>query len=683
MSFYKRILGAQLLSVPGLLFSNSVYAASLEAVPAAAETDPIETIVITADPFARTADQLTQPSEILAGEALDRKRGLSLGETLENELGVSSTDFGRGAGRPVIRGQGGPRVLNLHNGMSAGDVSDVSSDHSVSIDPAQAEQIEILKGPATLIYGSGAAAGVVNVVDQSLPAQAEEGLRARIGASYASVADQPAASGRIEYGIGQTLFNVDAAWRDADDYRIPDAPSDELENSAVRTASGSASVAQFGAMGSIAARYGRFDSRYGLPNEETAFIDLEQSRRDIEARLNRPISGLESLRLRYGSSQYEHIEFEDAGEPGTRFTNDQKEARLELLHEPFADFRGVIGVHRRDRDFAALGDEAFLPPSRSRGLGVFVVEHRPTSFGSIELGFRSDEDRISSQGQAPVSRRFRPLTWSGGVSWELDQKHHLKFYATRSQRSPVAEELFSFGPHLASSSFERGDRNLELETSQNFELALDRHGEVWDWRVNVFHQRIADYIYQKEVDAGLNADGTGVMLADGVADRVDEDGTLTPQGEFLLLDYRSGNARFWGAEAEVSRNWSIGLTQVQTRIFADWVRGRIIDQENLPRITPARWGMAVHAHRGPLSASLDWIAVQKQDHVAALESETDGYEMLSARAEYAFALRYGSLSLFLAGHNLLDQEARRHTSLIKDTAPLPGISVHSGFEWRI
>lgn len=658
--------------------------------PDAVDPVELETIVITADPFARTADELVKPAEILSGEELDRRRGATLGETLEHELGVSSTDFGRGAGRPVIRGQAGPRVLMLENGVASMDASDVSADHDVSIDPAQAEQIEILKGPATLIYGSGASAGVVNVVDGRLPSEVEEGFKGRVGFGFGSNGDERSASARLAYGIGGTQLRIDGSDLEVDDYEIHgnsavdgSGTRGRLPNSAVDKQSGALSAAQVWDRGSVAASYARFETRYGLPIEETAFIDLEQDRFDADLRLLRPFAHADSLRLRLGNGDYEHTEFEAPGEPGTVFKNRQLDGRLELTHAPLAKWRGVLGLQLRDREFQAIGEEAFVPSTDTRSRGLFLVEERPVSFGRLELGMRVDRDESRPQdGQLP-QQEFTPFTVSGGTLVRLDEHYHLKVNLTRSQRSPVTEELLSFGPHLATASFERGNADLDRETASNLEIGIDRHGDAFGWRLNLYYERIADYIYQRGVDAGLNADGSGVGQPDGVADKVDEEGRFDPEGELSLLDYVADDARFWGAEAEASYAWQFAGTEMQARVYGDLTRGRLDQGGDLPRITPARLGTGLHAHRGAWNATLDLGHSFRQNRISELETTTQAYTLLSADLEYRLPVAGGAASVFLRGRNLLDEEARRHTSFIKDFAPLPGASAILGFGYLI
>lgn len=660
------------------------------ATPPPLEAVELEAITVTADPFARAADQLVQPVEILAGEELDRRRGATLGETLEHELGVSTTDFGRGAGRPVIRGQGGPRVKVLQNGVSSMDASDVSADHDVSVEPANAEQIEIFKGPATLMYGSGASAGVVNVVDQRLPTEVTEGIVSRLRAAAGSNADESSAAATLAYGAGHTQLRAEGAYLDAASYDIPGRSAADgsgsrgrVSNSAIDKRSGSLSAAQFFERGSLAASFSRFEAEYGLPVEEQAFIRMEQDRVDVEGRLLDPFDGWKSVRLRFGYSDYGHTEFEEPHVSGTVFDNTEHDGRIELAHQPFAGFHGVLGVQRRQRDFQALGEESYVPASRTRDVGLFLVEQAPTSFGSLEFGLRSDQNTVSLREDGTAGRSFSPSSLSAGALIDLDAQHHLKLYASRSERAPVVEELHAFGPHGATGSFERGKATFNVETIRNVEISVDRHGGPLGWRINLFYQRAADYIYQREVDLGLDADGGGTGVSDGTADRVDDDGRFNPQGELLLLDYAADGARFWGAEAEVGYAWPFKGGEWGVRAFADGVRGRIRGGQNLPRVTPVRYGLGAHVHRRPWSLSADITRSERQDWVASLETETRGYALLTADADYEITSPLGSFLLFLRGRNLLDEEARRHTSFVKDLVPLPGVSVVAGVEWQI
>ncbi len=651
-----------------------------------ADDQTIEEITVTAVPLGGTTDQMVRPAQIVSGEELDRIRRQTIGDTLENQPGLSTTDFGAGAGRPVIRGQGGPRVQVLENGIPSMDASDVSTDHAVTIDPAYADQVEILKGPATLLYGGGASAGIVNVVDQRLPTKVVEGLHGDADAQYESNASGTTGTAVLGYGIGNQMFRAQYSDHNADDYDIPNWANGDntgsrhtLANSDVWSRTGALSYGYIADAGSIALSAGRFQTRYGLPVEETAFIDMNQDRYDVQGILDAPTSWLESVKVRGGYNDYEHTEFEAPGVPGTVFGNKQGQVRVEAVHTPIDEWRGVFGLQYDHRKFSAVGEEAFLPHSITEGLGAFLIEQRPYSFGTLELGVRVQRDESApSQGS---TKDFTPVSLSAGSIFDIGETYHLKLYATRTQRAPVAEELYAFGPHGATATFERGDDDLDMETANNFEIGVDHHGERLYWQANIYYQRIEDYIYLQEADSGLNADGSGIPVSDGVADRVDDQGAFDPAGELLLVDYQQKNAEFYGFELEATYAVLTGPFALDARVFSDKVIGQLTNNTNLPRIPAARYGFGLDASRGPISGNVSLVHTLSQDNLGTLETPTNGYSMLTADVSYRFALSQDgerSCELYLQGRNLLDEEARRATSFLKDVAPLPGISAVIG-----
>ena len=672
----------------------------------------LDTITVQASAFERGADELAQPVDVLYGEDLNRKRAGSLGETLDGELGVSSADFGPGVGRPVIRGQGGPRVLMLENGINSMDASSVSADHAVSIDPAHAEQIEIIKGPATLLYGSGAAAGVINVVNGRLPREVIPGVHGSAALNYTDNADIRSGAFDLNIGHGDFVFRVDAAGRRAHDSEIPghaDADHEEehadhetheeeqaglIENSSLVTESGSATAAWILPQRILSATVSRHRSNYGVPGhgheegeaeeeeEGGVRIALEQTRVDLNGEWFDLGPAFERLRTRIGINDYEHVELE-GDEVGTVFDNRELELRTELTHAPWGSWRGVFGLQVNNRDFEAIGDEAFVPPVETRSAGLFWVEERPIGEHRVELGLRVEQ--LRHEGPSIAANDFTPVSLSAGYVHEINDAHHLRLTATRSQRAPVAEELYAFGPHLATSSFERGNAALGLETANNFEIGLDRHVGRWQWQLNLFVNQVDDYIYQDEVDLGLNADGSSSGAAtgasDGAADFVDDEGGFEDEGELRLLDYRANDARFVGAEAETRWRFNDGPRPWELRLFADTVQGELAGGTKLPRITPTRVGAQIGGGLQRWYLGLRYAEIFEQDEVSPLETPTDGYGLLSFDLSYDLPGR-GLATVFLRGRNLLDEEARRHTSFLKDVAPLPGASLSLGLRWE-
>ena len=670
--------------------------------------DPVqlEAVTVKASPFARSRDDLVQAAEVLAGKELDRKRKATIGETLENELGVSTTDFGPGVGRPVIRGQGGARVQVLENGIASMDVSTLSSDHAVTIDPANAQQIEILKGPATLMFGNGASAGVVNVINNRLPTQYIEGNSGSAEVSVGSNANERQLAVDLNHGAGGYLLHFDGAQRRTGDFDIPGfadpanpVSEGRLANSALDSRSGALSLSRIGEDGSAGLAVSAYDHSYGLPQEPDAFIAMRQTRVDAQATRNRPSSFLSSLSLRLGANDYTHTEFEDAATPGTKFDNREADLRVEARHLPLAGFTGVFGLQGVDRDFSAVGDEAFVQPVQTRSLGLFLIEEHPFSWGRIEFGLRADrvandpaslrtdgtpniDPRSGLQLQA---RNHTPLSYSFGSVYNFSEHLHLRAGYAHAQRAPSAEELYAFGPHLATGTFERGNAAFDKENSDNFDLTLDRDGARWSWKLSLYYNRIADYLYLQELDANLDADNTATGpdangVPDGEADRVDETGVFVAPAnlagdELILVDYRQSDARFYGIEGETGyRLLDSEALKLNGRLFGDLVRGELSGGGNLPRITPTRYGIGLDGSLERWNAELTLTRIARQTRISSLETATAGYTLLSADLGYSLSRGAVSSYVFLRGRNLLDEDARRHTSFLKDVVPQAGRS---------
>lgn len=661
-------------STPLSLFALTALASgmSLANTP---EAKPLLEITISASPLGRTADELVQPIAVLSGEDLASKKRASIGETLANEPGISTGDFGAGASRPVIRGQSGPRVDVLANGISAMDVSALSPDHAVTINPLIARQIEIIKGPASLLYGSSASGGVVNVTDSRLATEVTEGFSGSLEASQGSNARNALGAADINYGQGNHQWHIDGTRSRSENYAIPgnaavdgSSPSQgRLANSANDLDNGALGYSYISdagnAFGFSASQY---DQRYGLPVEDEAFIVMRQRRYDAQALLRDPISALESLRFKISDSRYGHTEFEDAATAGTRFTNNETQARIEAVHQPIAGFRGVVGVQLGQREFAAIGDEAYVPATKSQQAGLFVLEERRFDRNKIELGARVESVRMDPEGA--VARDFTPVSASLGNLYDISENSHLRITLTHAERAPAIEELYAQGPHAATGTFEVGGAQLRLEQSQDLEIGFDHHQGRFGFEASVFHKQARNYIYASEVDDGL-----------GNPTRVEDDGTVNAAGEFLLINYRQNRARFSGYELAANYallNETDGPVQLSIRGFTDAVRGTIETSTGdapAPRLTPARYGLSLHGHFKATSANISYVQAMDQDRPGRLDTQTAGYGLLNADVSVVLH-RHGSseASVFVQGTNLLDDDIRRATSFIKDAVPAPG-----------
>lgn len=621
-----------------------------------------EQVTVTASPLGRADVDLAQPASVLDEEALRRKRAASLGDTLAQEPGVQSSAFGPAAGRPIIRGLDGPRIRVLENGIGTMDASAVSPDHAVTTESLNAEQVEILRGPASLLYGSGAIGGVVNVVSNLVPRErraASGAIEARLG----SANDERTGAFRIDSGSGPAMLHADGFSRRTRDYETPLGP---LPGSDIDARGGGVGASWVGERGYLGLGISGLRNDYGIPSGEGTRIALEQSRVESSGELSRPLTGFERARFRAGHSDYEHREIEAGGEVGTTFRTKSWEGRIELLHAPIAGWRGTAGVQAQDREQSALGEEAILPLTRARALAGFLVEER--DFGSVKLdfGMRLEREDRRPEGDLPL-RDFTLATPAVGLVFRLPGELRLALSATQAQRAPSVEELYTHGAHHATATFEIGDPALRKEVSRNLDVTLRKAEGELRWKVNAFANRVKDYVFT----ASQDADG------DGVADRFDHEGSPSPDGEFLVQRYAQAAARFRGLEAEIG--WRDPAGVGSWRAFGDIVRGRLESGENLPRMSPARIGGEARARWGEMEAGASAIHAFGQARVAPLESATPGYTRVDADFAWTLERRAGGrLIFFVQGTNLTDRVIRVHTSHLKDVAPLMGRSITAG-----
>ncbi len=699
--------------------------AGMAAGPAAASgaeaTDPdhahgvtdLDAIRVRANPIARTAEDLARPVAVLAGEQLDAAKAGTIGGTVSRLPGVQSSFFGAGVGRPVIRGLDGARVQVLSDGLAAGDVSTVSVDHAVSIEPFFANQIEVLKGPASLLYGNGAIGGAVNVVDGRIPEHAtSRPLEGRVELRAGSVNDEYTGMLRLDgtSSSGRFVFHADALHRETGDVDIPGyaesaalrdpdggARRGVLPNSFVRTDSAALGASWIGGRGFLGLGQSMYSTRYGLPGHVHSpagddghdhdhgdheahgdvHVAMDQHRTELRGGLD-DAGPFQSLRARLAHTDYTHTEYE-GGEVGTVFDNRMTEARVELAHRPFGAWDGAFGVQWSQRDFAARGAEAFVPDSESRDAGVFWIGERGIGPVSLELGLRHDRNRIDAADGAGAPRRFSTTSLSLASRWDLTPEVHVSLGLDRAQRSPSAEELYSGGLHVATRSWEFGDAGLGVETARRAELGLHWHRGPLRLGVSLYHLRYADFIHL--ADSGIIEDGLPVRV------------------------WNQEDARFSGGEVEAEWTFIDGDTGRWTlRAFGDAVRGRLVGSGTrtvginvphgdhahghlaelpldgpLPRIAPPRLGAELRWTGHHWRAGLGAVRHARQDDTARAESSTPGYTLVHAGVAWHMDTPGGSaVELFLDGANLLDEEARVHTSFLKDLAPLPGRGLSAG-----
>ena len=677
--------------------------------------ETLQEVIITATPLRTTTLETAQPVLLLSADLLRRSLATNLGDTLANQPGLSSTSFGPIASRPVIRGQGGLRVQVYQDGAETLDVAALSDDHAVSIDPAFADRIEVLHGPAALMYGSASAAGAVNVVTDRLPLRNTDGpMETRLELRGDSANDERAVALRSGGHLGSGWqWRVDGFSKRSGDLSIADfveSPAlraelaaegetvgderGELHNTDAKSEGGSVGLGWSGDSLAVALSLSGYRNDYGLPegghahgehtdeldgldadhaDHEDVRIDLEQRRVDLAGEW-RPTAGwIERWSLRLARNDYEHAEIEDSI-PATRYGQLGYETRLTADRRSDDVGRGVLGLQYRDLDFAALGDEAFLPASRTRSLGLFFFEERRFGALLVEAGARWERQTLDAHDAASSRYRDDAVSASIGSVWTSSPQTRWSLQLTRTQRHPTATELYANGAHLALQRYELGNADLGVETARTVDLAW-RHNDAddrWQSKISLFVSDYRDYIFAAPL--GLDDDHAEH------AHEHDHD-----HGEALReVEYRATDARFHGLEAE----WSIReLAKVAQgglglRLFGDLVRARDADGHALPQIPPLRIGGELNWSRGPWRVGLESLWHDAQTRLADNELRTDGYNLLAADIAYRHTYRHGAgaatMLWFLRGQNLLDEDARRHASPLKDVAPLAGRAVSAG-----
>lgn len=679
-------------------------AAGLWLAGSAMAAESLEEVTVTATPLGDTSLQSSQPVSVIRGTELDRRRGPSLGDTLDRLPGVHSSGFGTAAGRPVIRGFSGSRVGIAENGLDTMDASAVSPDHAVPIDPLGTTQIEVLRGPATLLYGSGAIGGLVNAVTDRIPTAPQRGVSADALLGGDSVSRERLGSFRLRGGTGGEPAAGPAgaggaggsfAWtlggfsRNAGDYGIPGravvgdpaSASGRLPNSWTEghgLAGGASWIDRWGVAG---VSIGQTGSRYGIPAEQDVYIDLSSRRIEGLLELDRPLPALETVRLRTADVRYRHEEIQaPSGEVGTRFDSRGRDTRLEAAHMPLAGVRGILGLHTRERTLSASGDEAYLPAStKERETALFWAGDRAIGPGRIEFGLRQGAaSRSPAESSGFESRTFDLTSWSVGGSVPVAGPVAFAVSFASSQRAPAIEELYAGGPHAATRTFETGDPGLGKERSNSIELALRQSTGPVRWKIGGFQQRFSNYI------AGFSNDANG----DGIADRVDGSGTIANSpgdpgaGEFSSLLYRQAPARFTGLEAELA--WRPTATPWTFKAFTDRVRGSVEGLGAPPRMPPVRVGVSADYAAGPWAGFLSVLHAARQDRTALFETATAGYTRVDAEISRSWSIgARRTATLFLQGRNLLNDEIRLATSFVKDDVPMPARSAYLGLRLKL
>ncbi|MEW7850974.1 TonB-dependent receptor [Massilia aurea] len=659
----------------------------------ASDPDSVPTVVVSASALGVVHDDMITPVTSLGGSELVRARESTLGETLAHQPGITSSHFGAGASRPVIRGMDGPRVKILSDGAEIQDASTISPDHAVAFEPVLAERIEVLRGPSALAYGGGAVGGVVNIIDRKVPtAMPENGLEGSAEVRANSAAREKTGAFEFTTAAGSNVaLHVEGVKRDAGDYRVGKDWEDgrRVLGSYKEGETGTVGLSWIGQNGYLGAAYTKERTEYGIPghnhdfegchphgdhlhcgsheeeeghdhgeedhdheheHSEVPVVKLDSERWDVCGEYRNPVAGIERVRMRASFTDYVHDELEE-NVVSTSFRNKGHDARVEAVHAPIAGLRGVFGLQTTRRDFSALGEEAYVPPTLTKKHAAFLTEEYKLANWRFEAGLRHEWQDIEVDAPGLRDTDARGTSASVGAVWKLTPGYSLGTSLSRSHRLPTAEELYADGAHLATATYEIGNQDLEKETSNNIDLTLRKFEGDTTFSVSAFHNKVDNYIYARTLD---NHEG------------------------FQLVQYTQRDAVFTGLEGEVRQKLSSNLNAT---VFGDYVRARFDNGDgsrNLPRIPASRIGVKLDGDWNQWHGMVELYRVGKQDKVAEYETETGGYNMLNIGTHYSTRIGGVPTQFYARLNNLTDELAFSHTSFIKNAAPLTGRNVTAG-----
>ncbi|MEO7813969.1 MAG: TonB-dependent receptor [Sphingomicrobium sp.] len=644
----------------------------------------------------RRRDDVLGDVSVLGGEDLARDVRPTIGETLIKQPGVSAAGSGPNVAKPVLRGLSGDRIRILTDGIGSLDVSSSSSDHAVAINPLTAQSIEILHGPAALVFGSSAIGGVVNVIDARIPRRVPEGpVGAKALLGYGTAANERVVSGAIDVPLtGHFVAHADASWTTNDDLEtggcILSRPlrrqaalsgdpairgladlKGRLPNSDGRTFEAAGALAYVDGGLNIGASVTRHTAYYGVPirfsldpevEAEATHLDVHQTRYDARAEI--PLRGFfRQVRVRGGYSDYRHSEIGGDGAIATTIFSKGGEARVDLEQSDKASgWGGASGIQTLDIKQRAVGEELFVPPTHVRSFGVFTVQHLERGPLRVEAGVRFERNLLDADanevvGNPDLKRRYSTLSLSAGGRYDLSSRWSVGLNLARSQRAPSAEELFANGPHGGNASFQIGNPDLATEKSVGFEATLKHSSRNLNLHATIYSSRFSNFLY--EAPTGEVRDDLPVYQA--------FQGKATYSGFEIEADARLGTfgGIAWGAEA-----------------LADATRATIKGFGPAPLIPPLRLLGAVTGKRGAVDGRIEVEHDFAHRRTAPIEFDTAGFTLVNASLNWTPFAERPELRLGLAANNLFDAEARRSTSLLKDYAPLAGRDVRVTASFR-
>ena len=637
--------------------------------------------VVSVSPEPRSQFESYQPTSVLAGQDLAKQLEGTIGATLSAQPGVSERSLGPGPSRPVIRGLDGDRVLILQDGQRVGDLSSQSGDHGVVVNPASARRIEVVRGPATLLYGANAIGGLVNIITDEIPTRPEAGVSGNLTFDVGTAANVGAIAGDVHVGNGTVALHVAGGGRRSSDVSTPDGP---VENSQSRSGFGNVGLAWTGERGYLGGSYGYDDTRYGIPIVEEGTLQVTPRRHAMTVRGE--VQGLDgafnAVRATLAHRRYRHEELEGT-EVGTRFQNHTTELELTGKHHALGRLSGSVGGWMLERAFDARGAEALSPAVDERGFAAFVYEEVSWSHTTVQFGARLDHTRFQPFGAA--RQRFtNPSVSFGLLVRPAATRDDLTLAASvaRTARNPALEELFFFGEHHGNFAFEVGNPELDSEKALGFDVSLRwRLGRV-SGEVTYFRNDIEDYIFRSPLsqEAFDDREEEFERRFPGRATEPGGPGRDGGEAQLELIEFIGADSVLQGVEVHADVQFS---AQLRAEIGIDYVQGSLkATDDPLPRMPPLRLRGGLRYQRNAFQAGGEVLAVARQDRVFGEESETAGYGALKLFAAWSFESGRLVNTITARLDNATNELYRNHLSLIKEFVPEMGRNFKLVFSTR-
>lgn len=640
------------LSTPGLLLAEEAKSLDIDNVP------------VTGNPLGVASDDMVVPVSVLGGRELSLRRQGTLGETLNGIPGVTATQFGPNASRPIIRGLDGERVRIMQNGVGILDASSLSFDHAVGVDPLIIEQIDVVRGPAALLYGGSAMGGVVNAIDHRIPKESLNGYTGRAESRFGGPDNTRNGAAVVDVGNGLFALHADVYSRETSNLEIPgyaiskrkslvdgiardSRGKDKLNNSSALANGGALGASWTFDTGYLGISYADSNNHYGTVAEENVRINMENKRTELAGEVRELKGPVQKVKVRMAYTDYQHVEVE-SGVVGTTFKNRGLQGSLEATHIPLAGLNGVVGYQFQNTRFQALGEEAFVPSVTTMDQGAYLYEEYAIDKHKVTFGGRFGDTSVDSHVDEKFtqanSKRFNPNSFALGGLYTIDESWSVTTNLSHNERAPSYFELYANGPHIATGQVEVGNSNLSKERSNGIDAQLK-------WKSGGHSVTLGAYATKFKNFIGLFNTGNEVPV----------DGELLPEAEF-----RAVPALFKGLELEgkfaLNDEWTL-------KMRGDYVHAKDTrNNQYLPRISPLRLGGGLDYRLGNWNARVDVLHAFKQSNVAENELKTNAYTNVSALVAYKLPVKY-HVELFAKANNLLNEEIREHASFLKDIAP--------------